>query len=408
MKKSKRQLAVEIIRRLRDKGFEAYFVGGCVRDLVLKKTPHDFDIATSALPTDIEAIFSHVIPVGKAFGVMIVRHHHTSFEVATFRKDSVYVDGRRPQSVTYSDAKEDALRRDFTINGLFYDPLKRKILDWVGGVQDAKAKIIRTIGVAKDRFEEDHLRLLRAIRFACNLDFEISDDIRQQFPLMAPAIKKISFERIKEELVKMLVGRHPDRAVQELLESRLLEQILPETARYLASQDSLNLLLKSLRSMQNTPSAAKAFAFLLLGLDDAVFEKAVRDLRFSNKEQEAIAQCRTAPIRFNNIHQKSKSEVKRLLRSEFIQEEMEFFRIYCEVHEKNVEPARLLEQKYRLYKHELSPKPLLTGKDLLEMGISPGKSLGNLLYQLETQQLEGHLQTKRQALDWVRKNSPAS
>jgi poly(A) polymerase len=227
---SKRQLAAQIVTKLRKNGYEAYFVGGCVRDLVLKRRPSDYDIATSAIPEQIEAIFPKTIPVGKAFGVMIVRSGGHSFEVATFREDHGYQDGRRPNRVEFSIAREDVARRDFTVNGLFYDPVKDEVLDWVGGREDAQKKLIRTIGDPKRRFEEDKLRLIRAVRFAANLDFDIEQKTLKAIQSMASQIKTVSAERIRDELIKMMSGPNPEQAIRWMDQTGLLEVVLPEVA----------------------------------------------------------------------------------------------------------------------------------------------------------------------------------
>ncbi|HEX7576790.1 MAG TPA: CCA tRNA nucleotidyltransferase, partial [Verrucomicrobiae bacterium] len=195
-----RETAKEIAQRLNAAGFQAFWVGGCVRDFLLGREPQDFDIATDAKPEQVEKLFRKTIPVGKKFGVVIVVEGKQQFQVATFRAEADYQDGRRPEKVVFASAEADALRRDFTVNGLFYDPLTEKIHDWVGGEKDLRAKIIRTIGSPEERFAEDHLRLLRAVRFAAQLDFEIEPETFAAIQSLAPKIKLISAERIRDEL----------------------------------------------------------------------------------------------------------------------------------------------------------------------------------------------------------------
>ncbi|MCA9396226.1 MAG: CCA tRNA nucleotidyltransferase, partial [Candidatus Omnitrophica bacterium] len=220
--------AAEIVLKLKQAGFEAYFVGGCVRDMLLNKQPSDFDVATSALPDQVEALFSKTIPVGKAFGVIIVQIKGAAIEVATFREDLGYTDGRRPKDIRFSSAKEDALRRDFTINGLYYDVERKKVVDWVGGQKDLELKIIRTIGDPFKRFEEDKLRMLRAVRFSANLDFPIEAETLKAIQAMKDQIVCVSMERVRDELVKMFCGNNPDKGLMLLHESGLFEALYPE------------------------------------------------------------------------------------------------------------------------------------------------------------------------------------
>ena len=203
MNSSPRETAAAIVRRLQAAGFAAFWVGGCVRDFLLGREPDDFDIATDARPEQIEKLFKKTIPVGKKFGVIVVVEDEQQFQVATFRAEAEYRDGRRPGKVTFANAEADALRRDFTVNGLFYDPFTEQIHDWVGGEADLQAKIIRTIGAPEERFAEDHLRLLRAVRFAAQLDFEIETRTFAAVETLAPKIKLISAERVRDELLKL-------------------------------------------------------------------------------------------------------------------------------------------------------------------------------------------------------------
>ncbi|HEX3889294.1 MAG TPA: CCA tRNA nucleotidyltransferase [Verrucomicrobiae bacterium] len=198
--------ALEIVRRLQSAGFAAFWVGGCVRDFLLGREPQDFDIATDARPEQIEKLFKRTVAVGRKFGVMIVVEAGHEFQVATFRAEADYQDGRRPEKIIFANAEADALRRDFTVNGLFYDPISKKTHDWVGGEKDLRAKIIRTIGKPEERFAEDHLRLLRAVRFAAQLDFEIEPKTFAAVKLLAPKIKIISAERIRDELLKLFAS----------------------------------------------------------------------------------------------------------------------------------------------------------------------------------------------------------
>ena len=236
--KSQEKTALAIVRRLQGAGFLAFWVGGCVRDFLLGREPGDYDIVTSALPEQIEGLFKRTIPVGRKFGVMVVIEGGHQFQVATFRAEADYQDGRRPERVVFGDAEADVRRRDFTVNGLFYDPVRKESHDWVGGEADLRARIIRTIGAPEERFAEDHLRLLRAVRFAAQLDFSIEAGTFAALKANAAKIKTISAERVREELVKLLRPPHASRGLDLLRESGLLEQVLPEIAATVACEQS--------------------------------------------------------------------------------------------------------------------------------------------------------------------------
>src|SRR5208283_1874246 len=235
---SPKAVAKEIVARLQAAGFAAFWVGGCVRDLLLGREPQDFDITTDARPEQVEKLFRKTIPVGKKFGVIIVVAGGQQFQVATFRAEANYQDGRHPEKVVFANAEADALRRDFTVNGLFYDPLAQKIHDWVGGEKDLRAKIIRTIGAPAERFGEDHLRLLRAVRFAAQLGFEIEAKTFAAIQSLAPKIKIISAERIRDEMLKLFRPPHAARGLVLLRDSGLLEHILPELAATVSCEQS--------------------------------------------------------------------------------------------------------------------------------------------------------------------------
>ncbi len=210
-----RATAVEIVRHLQTAGFSAFWVGGCVRDFLLGREPQDYDIATSARPEQVEKLFKRTVAVGKKFGVMVVLEGGHQFQVATFRAEADYQDGRHPEHVTFANAEADAQRRDFTVNGLFYDPVTEKLHDWVGGEKDLRAKIIRTIGSPEERFAEDHLRLLRAVRFAAQLGFEIEPQTFAAVRALAPKIELISAERIRDELIKLFSAAEHSRRGDE-------------------------------------------------------------------------------------------------------------------------------------------------------------------------------------------------
>src|SRR6266850_764550 len=225
-----RNTAIEVVRRLQDAGFAAFWVGGCVRDFLLGREPLDYDIVTAALPEQVEQLFKRTIAVGRKFGVMVVLEGGHQFQVATFRAEADYQDGRHPEHITFGDAMADARRRDFTVNGLFYDPVRDQLHDWVGGEADLRAKIIRTIGVPAERFAEDHLRLLRAVRFAARLGFEIEPETFAAIKRDHALILKVAMERVREELVRILTEGGARRGFELLDASGMLADLLPEVA----------------------------------------------------------------------------------------------------------------------------------------------------------------------------------
>jgi len=252
----KERHARAIVQTLRDHGFAAYLAGGCVRDKLLGLEPKDFDVATSARATEVQALFPHTVPVGAQFGVVLVVHEGHPFEVATFRADGVYLDGRHPVNVRFSDAREDALRRDFTINGMFYDPIAEHVIDYVGGRQDLADRIIRAIGDPHARFTEDRLRMLRAVRLAARLGFTIAPETFAAVQELAPTIVDIAWERIGDEVVKILTEGEAQRAFTLLSESGLLRAILPE--------------IEAMRGVEQSPDfhpEGDVFVHTLLALD---------------------------------------------------------------------------------------------------------------------------------------------
>ncbi|HXC36088.1 MAG TPA: CCA tRNA nucleotidyltransferase, partial [Candidatus Acidoferrales bacterium] len=225
---SPKTIAKKIVARLQKAGFAAFWVGGCVRDFLLGRDSWDIDIATDARPEQIEGLFTRTVPVGKRFGVIVVVENKQDFQVATFRSDEDYKDGRRPEKVVFGNARADALRRDFTVNALFYDPVSNTTHDWVDGQEDLRAKIIRTIGRPEERFGEDHLRLLRAIRFAAQLNFEIEPGTFTAIKKLAPKIRLISAERVRDELLKLFRPPYAARGLDLLRDSGLMEHVLPD------------------------------------------------------------------------------------------------------------------------------------------------------------------------------------
>ena len=432
---SPRDLAGEIVARLQGAGFAAFWVGGCVRDFLLGREPQDFDIATDAKPEQVENLFAKTIPVGRKFGVVIVVADGQQFQVATFRAEADYQDGRRPEKIEFANAEADALRRDFTVNGLFYDPLTEKIHDWVGGETDLRAKIIRTIGKPEERFGEDHLRLLRAVRFAAQLDFEIEPATFAAIQALAPKIKIISAERVRYELMKLFRPPHASRGVALLRDSGLLEHILPELAATIHCEQSpdfhpegsvFNHIRLMLEKMPVDADPLLPWTVLLhdiakpvtaerdlatgkihfyghekVGADMA--EKILQRLKFSNQQIEEIVTAVKYHMQFKDVRQMRKATLRRLLLRETFPLELELQRLDCLGSSGDLEHFNfLVAQAVELKNQPQIYPPLLTGNDLIELGVQPGKELGALLAEIRERQLADELKTPDEARAWVK------
>jgi tRNA nucleotidyltransferase/poly(A) polymerase len=387
--------AIEIIRRLREKGHEAYLVGGCVRDMVMKIEPSDYDIATSAPPDEIMRIFPHTEPIGAQFGVVLVIIRGWPFEVATFRSDDAYVDGRRPTGVVFTDAKTDVQRRDFTINGLLYDPIEQRVIDYVGGQEDIRGQIVRAIGDPRKRFEEDKLRLLRAVRFGARLGYTIEPETWSAVRRMATEIKRVSAERIREELSRILTEGQAAVGFRLLQESGMLSEILPAV--------SWNEHLK--RCLELIPANVAvdfAFGVLLHDVSPGNARQVAEDLRLSGLEiQHVVSLVKTLP-QFKTLRSSSVSAIKRFIRIPRFQDHLELLRICGTASGGSMEDYQFAVEMTRKWTpEELAPPPLVSGDDLIRIGFSPGPLFKEILTRVEDGQLEGHLRTPQEALDFV-------
>lgn len=427
-----RELAVNLVRRLRDAGHVAYFAGGSVRDLVRGVAPHDFDIATSARPEEVQRLFPKTIPVGAQFGVVLVIADGHQFEVATFRSDEAYVDGRRPTGVRYASPEEDAQRRDFTINGMFYDPVAEKLLDFVGGRDDLARRVVRTIGDPRQRFTEDKLRLLRAVRFAANLRFEIEEQTFATIQKMAGEIKVVSAERIRDELIKIFTRPRAGRGLELLDATGLLPVILPEVAAMKGVEQPPEFhpegdVLTHVRLMlDQMPPGDPILAFAVLLHDvgkpatfarapdrirfnehdkvgAAMAETILRRLRFSNDEIERIVLCVAEHMRFQHVQEMRPAKLKRILARPTFPVELELHRIDCAASHGKLDNYEFLKAKAaELPPEVVKPKPLLTGHDLLALGLKPGPLMGQILREIEEQQLDDRLPSREAALAFAR------
>lgn len=425
--------AVELVKTLKAAHEEAFLVGGCVRDLLMGRLPKDYDIATSAHPEKVAKLFPKTIPMGVQFGVLLVLKGDYPYEVATFRTDRGYRDGRHPVGVVFSSAKEDALRRDFTINGLFLDPLKNRVIDYVGGERDLESKVIRAIGDPAQRFEEDKLRVLRAVRFAANLAFPIDPTTFQAIQKAAHQILQVSAERIRDELVKLFTGPHPGKGLALLEESGLLKVVLPEVDRmkgvlqppefhpegdvFTHTQLVLDRLKNSstvlgfgalLHDVGKPPTFKVADRIRFDGHDRVGADMAraiLRRLRFSNVETDGIVTLVRNHMKFKDVRQMRLSTLKRFVRAPTFPEELKLHRADCLASHGDLSNWRFLKRKLKaLPPEKLKPKRLLDGHDLLKLGFPQGPTVGVILRSVEEKQLDGELSLKADALAWVKKS----
>lgn len=426
--------AVRIVRRLRESGYTALLAGGAVRDALLGRAHEsDIDIATAAPPDAVMRLFPRHAAVGVDFGVVIVVEDGHPFEVATFRSDDAYLDGRRPVRVTYTTPEEDAARRDFTLNGLFYDPLDGRLIDFVGGEADLRARIVRAIGDPGDRFAEDHLRILRALRFAARLDFGIDPATWSALRSRVGTLARISRERVRDELVKSLTRPGAGRALRLFLESGALGVILPEAAAMagvnqpevfhpegdvfthtclmyehavfpLTTELAMGVLLHDVGKPPTYREAADRIRF------DGHPETGARmarhilaRLKFGRAEAETVEALVREHLRFIHVMQMRPSTLKRFLRMDRFEAHLELHRLDCLAsHGDLSHHAFCVERLAELGAEALRPPPLLGGDDLIALGLTPGPRFKAILSELEDLQLEGSVTTREQALDHVK------
>lgn len=420
--------ALEIVKKLRAKGFVAYYAGGYVRDKILGLVSSDIDIATDAEPQDIQKLFSKTFPKGAAFGVISVLMGKREYEVATFRKEGNYSDGRRPDHVEYTDAKGDATRRDFTINGMFYDPIEEKVIDFVGGEKDIKSRLIRAIGDPQERFTEDKLRILRAVRLATNLDFQIEDKTKQAVKKMASKIHQVSAERIRVEILKILTNGRARKGFELLDELHLLNEVLPEVVKmkgveqppefhpegdvYVHTMMMLDMLKKGVADDFAIAillhDVGKPGTFVVkerirfdghveVGADMAV--SICKRLKFSNKAINHIYELIRQHLKFKDVKHMKESTLKRFLRQDRFSDHLELHRIDCLCSHGSLESYGFCQEKLVIFnKEKMKPKPLIGGKDLIKMGLEPGPLFRKVLTHIEDLQLEGKVKNKKEAL----------
>ena len=426
--------AREIARRLRERGHIAYFAGGSVRDMVRGLPAKDFDIATDATPEIVQKIFRRTYAVGAHFGVIVVTENGTNFEVATFRSDGAYLDHRHPTDVKFSSPEEDAKRRDFTINGMFFDPQKDEVIDFVSGRNDIEAKIVRAIGDSAKRFEEDRLRMLRAVRFATTLDYKIDNQTWEALVASAESINEISAERIRDELVKIFLSPCRLRGWDLLDESGLMRVVLPELdamkgclqpEQFHPEGDVFQHTRLMLEMLPNEVSVPLVFAVLLHDVAKPVTstvdqtgrirfnehdrigatmtESIMERLRFSRAEIDATVEMVRQHMVFKDVPKMRVAKLKRFMARPTFEEELELHRVDCASSHRMMDNYEFLLRKREEFANEpIIPPPLVRGDDLIAMGMKPGPKFGEILEAVETRQLEGALTDRQQAIDWVK------
>ena len=397
-----RRFAAEVVRRLREAGFTAYWAGGCVRDQLLGRTPKDYDVATSAVPQEIRTLFGRrrTLAIGAAFGVISVigPQKAGTVEVATFRRDAAYSDGRHPDSVTFSSPEEDASRRDFTVNGLFYDPVERRVIDFVGGQNDLAERRLRAIGNPRDRFAEDKLRMLRAVRFATVLGFSLEEKTREAVVEMAPEIHAVSPERIATEMRRLLADPNRAAGVRLLLDVGLAGEVLPEiTPTDESAEKRTDAMLSLLDRLAHEAEFPLALAAVLVSFVNVAGAEAVcRRWRLSNQETERICWLVEHHAALNNASAMRWSSLHPLLTAEGVDDLLKLTEASLP------EGALAAEHCRRLLtgpREKLDPPPLLTGADLLALGIPAGPKFKVILDRIRTAQLDGKIRTKAEALE---------
>ncbi len=394
-----KQVVLQIIRRLRQEGYQALLAGGCVRDMLLGKIPHDYDVATNAVPDTITRLFPRTLTVGAQFGVVVVLAGGRQVEVATFRSDADYSDGRRPERVVFTDARHDAERRDFTINGMFYDPLAKQVIDYVGGQTDLRIGLIRAIGDPALRFAEDHLRMLRAVRFACRFNFQIDNDTWLAIRRHAPSLARISEERIAAEFEKILIDPHRVRGVQLTQESGLLEVFFPNLDSHVIKTGIK--ILDQLPARCSFPLALSAFLAICSPQQINDF---CRHLKTSNDIRKHTVWLVDSYPKLLEAIPLSRGPLKKWLAEPLYEPLLQLVRCYLNAQNQDLSPLRRLQRQIRQLGDEpISPPHLLDGHDLIRLGAHPGPSFGQLVEELYLAQLENQVKTKSQAETWTRR-----
>jgi poly(A) polymerase len=434
-----RQAAERVAQKLRQRGYQAYFVGGCVRDILRGVAPKDYDVATDARPEEVVDLFPGSLLVGAQFGVVGVLAGDHRVEVATFRSDGLYSDGRRPDEVSFSrEPRQDALRRDFTVNGMLMDPATSEVLDFVEGKRDLERRVIRAIGDPGTRFEEDRLRMLRAVRFAASFAYEIDPETFAAIRRLSPKLSAVSAERVRDELLRILTSGHARRGFELLDAGGLLAVLLPEISamkgveqppEYHPEGDVWTHTMMMLESLAADCSPTLALGVLLhdvgkpptfrvapdrIRFDNHVTvgmrmaEEICRRLRLSQDQTSQVSALVENHLRFRDAPQMRQSTLKRFLRLEKFEEHLELHRLDCLSSHRHLENYEFVRAKLRdLPPEAIRPRPLVNGDDLIRMGYRPGPRFKEILQAVEEAQLEGRISSQDEAIQFVKERFPA-
>ncbi len=440
-----KKAALKVVKTLQSEEFLAFFAGGCVRDRLLGREPKDYDVATDALPEEVEALFPKTIPIGKAFGVIAVIDGKETVEVATFREEMGTLDGRHPETILFSAAREDALRRDFTINGMFYDPIAEQLHDYVHGQRDLKKTIITAIGNPIERFQEDHLRMLRAVRFSHNLGFTLESKTEEAIRTMSALITKISAERVEMELSRILTDSpRPGDALAHLHRLGLLEHILPEILPMIGQDqppqlhpegDVFEHTVLMLNLMNENPEETsftareRAYTVLLhdvgkpstantnsgtdghprirfdrhAAIGAKMAEAILTRLRFPAKEKKKIVTAIHGHMRFMDVQKMRTSTLRRMIGAETFGLEFELHRLDClGSHTTLDNHAFVLHYMERMVNEPILPEPWICGHDLIAIGIIEGKLIGKILRKSYDAQMENRFINREELMDWIK------
>ncbi len=446
-----KETAIDVVRRLKEKGYIALFAGGCVRDMLMGIVPEDYDIATDARPEDIINLFRRTVPVGVNYGVVLVMEKDFEFEVATFRSDGTYSDGRHPDTVTFCDARGDALRRDFTINGMFYDPIEDKHFDYIEGEKDLKAQLVRAIGDPFERFNEDKLRMVRAVRFSCRFNFKIDEKTVEAIKKYHDKVLTVSMERIRDELRKILTGPGPHKGIEMMDDLGLLDKILPEVTAMKGVKQPENFHpegdvfvhtmltlakldedrksedigggnhLHSNSLVKKTPSNSWELAMAVLlhdigkpvtfeiadrirfnnhdNVGAKMAEKICDRLKMSNAENERISWLVKMHLYLRHARDMRTSKLKRLFAHEGYPELAELYKVDSLASTADLDDYNFCQNMFeQLEEDEIKPEPLINGNDLLALGLKPGPIFSRILDTIKDEQLEQRITTKEEAL----------
>ncbi len=430
------QVALRIVKRLQDNGYIAYFAGGCVRDIQLNRPFSDIDIATSAKPKEVISLFKRTYNVGISFGVVCVIEEDLTFEIATFREEREYLDGRHPETILYTDnPKLDAIRRDFTINAMFYDPIEDKLHDFSDGLGDIKRGIIKTVGSPNERFSEDYLRILRAIRFSVRFNFELDKETEESIAHFATSLSKLSFERIRDEFNKILLGPNPSKAFRIFYKLGILKAIFPElhdlvgvkqSEIYHPEGDVFEHTMLMLDHISK-PNALLGWAILLhdigkpstteIGEDGRIHsyqheeygakmtEDILKRFRFSNKQNKEITQAVRFHMKYAHIDKMRAKKWRKIIADDNFILELELHRIDCISSNGKLDNYVLLLDRYKELQNEpIIPEPIIFGKDLMDLGFKPSRLFKKILNTISDMQLENSSLTKEEAIDYIKSN----